>query len=189
MTVRGIVLYTARAFALALPAGLLFLALRCLWLRRKGISFSGRKEALTFLTVFYLAALVQITVIRDWSRLAALWALPHSIATIQIVPFVETFKQSHAGLWAVVYPVAGNLLWFFPLGFLLGIRKPDISLLQTALLSFSLSLSIELFQWVLGTGVSDIDDVIFNVCGALGGLYFRGFYNNIFSGKRHNLDC
>ncbi|MPM26291.1 hypothetical protein SDC9_72792 [bioreactor metagenome] len=170
MTVHGIVFYTARAFALALPAGLLFLALRGLWLRRKGISFSGRKEAINFLMVFYLAALVQITVIRDWSRLAALWALPHSIATIQIVPLVETLKQSQAGPWAVIYPVAGNLLWFFPLGLLAGIKKPDIGAGRMALISFSLSLSIEFLQWVLGTGISDIDDVIFNVCGALAGL-------------------
>ncbi len=171
MTISAILLYTARAIALALPAGLLFLAWRCLRLRRIGLPFSGRREAIHFLAVFYLAALIEITVIRDWSRLPALWALPRSVSTVQIVPLVKTFQLSRAGLWAVVYPVAGNLLWFFPLGLLAEIKKPGIGAGQTALISLSLSLSIELLQWVLGTGISDIDDVIFNVCGALAGLY------------------
>ena len=42
---------------------------------------------------------------------------------------------------------------------------------KVALTGAGLSLGIEVMQWVLGSGISDIDDVIFNVAGAVLGYW------------------
>lgn len=170
MRVSGIITYTARALAFALPAGGLYLIPRLIWLRRHGRNKSRKREALLLLFVIYLAALIHITCIRGAAHLLDWWTLPHGLETVRLFPpLAEIIRQRLNGAWAVVYPVLGNILWFFPLGFLIAALWPRTGVLRLVLYSFLLSAAIECMQWMLVSGISDVDDVIFNVCGGLTG--------------------
>lgn len=50
------------------------------------------------------------------------------------------------------------------------IRRHKLNLYQTVLCGFFLSFVIEFLQFMLGTGVSELDDLILNTVGALIGF-------------------
>ena len=58
--------------------------------------------------------------------------------------------------------MVGNLIWFVPLGVRLRRKKALVSLLAGA----GASVCIELMQYLLMTGVTDVDDVLLNALGA-----------------------
>lgn len=122
---------------------------------------------LWLLFLLYLAVLLKITVFRPDFGQHALF----QNGTILWVPFVELFRILRNSRRMFLYLFVGNLIWFMPLGFLLPIltklRRPVI------LLGFLLSLYIEVSQYIFGTGVSEVEDLILNTLGtALGyGLY------------------
>jgi glycopeptide antibiotics resistance protein len=120
------------------------------------------------LSAFYIAALIQITVLRggvDWGGLFQAGRSP-----VQWAPFKTTLEELQRGAWPFVYHVAGNLLWFVPLGWILR-RKPVWVALIAGML---LSTAIECLQWGLRTGMTDVDDVILNTCGAGFGRLLAG---------------
>ena len=158
--------FTIDAAAFALPIGFIFLFFRFLWKRGK---LEWKRESLLGLFVTYLAALLKITAIRqaDWSVLLQY----HSMEGVQLTPLLYTLRELSNGLWAFLYPVMGNLIWFVPLGFFLCLLRKEMSGTRVLWISAGLSLSIELSQWLLQTGVSDIDDVIFNSLGGLLGWW------------------
>lgn len=160
MSIGGILIYCLRAASFAaLVCGLY--ALVCLVLRR-------RLNPRRLLALAYLAALVQITVIRggvDWARVAA-----GGRAAPQLVPLTTTLGELRGGWWRFVYHVVGNLIWFAPLGWMLKRRDGWTALVAGALVS----VGIELMQYLLTTGMCDVDDVILNALGAwLGWLSAR----------------
>ena len=171
MSLQGILLYAARALRFAIIVELV-------WLFYYGIRSGGgrglqgtlqRKQFFwSSLLVFYLAALLQITVIRGGVGLASVLGAPHDGSTVQLVPLWYTLQQAKGGWWAIVYPICGNVLWFLPLGLLLPKLWPQRFACGRAVLGVALllSVSIEVLQWLFGNGISDVDDVIFNVAGA-----------------------
>lgn len=148
---------------LLLPALLFALVCAALWclgrlLTRRRRRFDMRREALCALTVFYLAALVEIIALR--------FGRPASFIAPQLIPLRTTIGQLRAGLWPFVYHTAGNVLWFVPLGLLFPRLWPRLGLWRTALCGMALSLLVEACQCVLGTGTPDVDDVLLNALGA-----------------------
>ena len=156
MSLRGILFYTLRAAVFAAAVCAVY-ALIC-GLRRRRIGWAR------LLGVAYIAALIQITVIRggaDWARVIA-----GGRAAPQLVPLLTTLGTiGSESWWSFVYHTMGNVVWFVPLGLMLRRRKPWTALLAGAVLSAG----IELGQFVLMTGMTDIDDVILNALGALAG--------------------
>ncbi|WP_201251209.1 VanZ family protein [Lacticaseibacillus rhamnosus] len=154
---------------------LVFAVLRCLWLVRHHRRTTFGRELKLGLFVGYLMLLFALTVFRDvyypW-QLVFHWQ--RSLSVINLHPMVETLKlrqaASHFDLW---YQSSGNVAWFMPLGF--GI--PWVSVHRRRLfavvgIGLITSLSIETLQFLLISGVADIDDVIFNVIGAILGYAF-----------------
>ena len=86
-------------------------------------------------------------------------------------PFVQTLKLTLGkSILDFFYNFWGNIAWFIPWGiFFPLIKKPTPGLGKTVLSGMLLSLVIESLQFVLFTGISDIDDVIFNTIGAFVG--------------------
>lgn len=151
MSFRGILLYSLRAggFAAVICAAY---ALIC---RLRGKAVGWKR----LLAVAYIAALVQITVLRggvDWPRVFA------GGREARLIPFATMAMLLGGGAWNLIYNVAGNLIWFVPLGFILCGRRGW----QVLLCGAALSACIELSQYLLMTGVTDIDDVILNALGA-----------------------
>lgn len=153
MNLMGIALYTLRASAFGLFACLAYI----LWRRASGRNAPWRRA----LGIFYLAALIQITALRGGIQWAALFGSLRG--PVQWTPFKTTLHQLALGAWPFIYHLAGNLLWFVPLGLLARKR----AWWRAFLIGAALSAAIEAMQWVFMTGVPDVDDVILNTLGAL----------------------
>lgn len=145
------------------PALLFALGCAALWaLLRRAIlrgERKARREALYALTVFYLAALAEIIALR--------FGRPAARVAPQLVPLRTTLEQWRAGAWPFVYHVVGNLTWFMPLGLLLPLLRPSARWRQALLVGAGLSLLVEGYQFLFGTGAPDVDDLLLNALGTL----------------------
>lgn len=167
MSLTGILIYCLRAASFAAAVCGLYALVN--WLRGRRVR-PGRLVALA-----YIAALVQITVIRggvNWAQV-----LTATRDAPRLVPLQTTLEELRAGAWPLIYHVVGNLVWFVPLGALLRKRSAFTALLTGA----GASVCIELMQYLLMTGVTDVDDVILNALGALLGWALARLTLAIFS--------
>ena len=90
----------------------------------------------------------------------------------------ETLKLTQGqSMLDFFYNSLGNILWFIPFGLLFPKIIQKKSMLLTIFFGGCLSVCIEGLQFILETGVSDIDDVFFNVCGTIiGFIIYRIIY-------------
>ncbi|WP_262314803.1 VanZ family protein [Lacticaseibacillus parakribbianus] len=148
---------------------LVFLALRLLWrgLRHKPLVFGHELKVAVF--AGYVILLLMLTVFRQWYYPWQLhFYFNHPLADINWQPLVETLKlrngASQLDFW---YQSLGNVVWFVPFGYGLAglLRKPR--LWRVLLAGVGLSVAIEGLQFLLYSGVADIDDLIFNTVGAV----------------------
>ena len=149
------------------PAGILAYVLRaagfagactlCLWLFRRITrrTLPWRQEMIFLLKWAYLAALTEIIALRGLD-------VSGNRPNILYIPLRTLISQAKAGLWPFIYHTVGNLIWFVPLGCILGRRRIWVVLLCGLGASFLL----ETLQWLLGTGVPDVDDLRLNALGA-----------------------
>ena len=117
----------------------------------------------TLLLALYLGALIQITALR-LGLVTPRWLG----GALRLKPLETTLSEARRGAWPLIYHVLGNLGWFVPLGLLLPGKKAP-RWLWRLLAGLALSAMIEAIQYLLGTGVSDVDDVLLNGLGALAG--------------------
>ena len=158
---------------------LFFIVLRYIWIRLKHRKTNFKYEFWLNLFVFYVFLLFALTVFREgyfiW-QFKFYWHRP--LADINIIPLVETFKLLKGkSLVDFFYNLYGNIVWFIPMGvFIPALSKRHRGFLQVVLIGALISTSIETLQFIFNTGVTDIDDVIFNTLGAAVGylIYFVG---------------
>ena len=116
------------------------------------------------LFLIYLGVLLKITVFRS-----GFWTHPLYSGRIEWVPFLYLAELVRRGDWSYfIYLFGGNILWFVPFGWYFRLREKP--LWMAALLGFGFSLTIELSQFVLGTGVTEVEDLILNTLGVLLGF-------------------
>ena len=116
---------------------------------------------LRILTALWLAVLLRITVFRDHCFSHGLFS-----GRIEWDAFAYYAELARRGSWRYFcYLFVGNLLWFAPAGVLVRLRGGK--LWQAAPAGLGLSLLVETLQFVLGSGVSELDDLILNTAGAL----------------------
>lgn len=151
---------------------LIFFLLRAVWLRVGHRKIQWRHELGLFLFATYLILLLMLTVFRSayWPWQLT-WYWHRSFSVINFKPLVETFKlyfaQSRFDFW---YQSVGNIGWFLPFGYgITALAKRRYHLGGVLVRGALFSLMIEALQFLLATGVSDIDDVIFNTIGAMCG--------------------
>ena len=153
MSLHGIVIFTLRAAGFAaIVCGIYTLICR---IRGRTLSV-GR-----LLSVFYIAALIEITVLRGGIAWNGLFDAERF--AVQWMPFKTTLDEFKSGAWPFIYHAGGNLAWFIPLGLIMRRKSAWTALLAGILISAA----IECLQWALITGMTDVDDVIFNTCGTL----------------------
>jgi len=156
MDISRIMVFVGRAARFALVVCAVYAPGRMIYLRRRGRKADWRGEIVKLLAVGYLAALAEIIALRGG---------PGETRELRLVPLGTTLSTLKEGAWPFIYNLVGNLAWFVPLGVLLR-RMPPARVLLTGA---AVSLSLEVLQWLLKTGVTDIDDVILNALGALTG--------------------
>lgn len=109
----------------------------------------------------WLAVLFRITVFRNGCFSNGLFS-----GRVEWEAFAYYLKLARIGYWRYfVYLFVGNLIWFAPAGVLVRLRGGSLG--QAALAGFLLSLCVETAQFVLGSGVSELDDLILNTAGAV----------------------
>ena len=116
------------------------------------------------LIVIWLAVLLRITVFRNGCFSHGLFS-----GRIEWDAFAYYVELARRGNWRYfTYLFVGNLIWFAPAGVLTRLRGGK--LWQAALAGFLLSLGVETGQFLLGSGVSELDDLILNTLGAIIGF-------------------
>lgn len=118
-------------------------------------------STLWILFVLYLLLLLRITVFRSSFGSYPLF----SHGQILWVPFVSLWKIYQNSVSCFLYLFIGNLVWFVPFGLLLPTLTKARA--KTIFYCFLLSLLIESLQYVFGTGVSEVEDLILNTLGGV----------------------
>lgn len=126
------------------------------------------KRWFTILFLCYLAVLLRITVFRHEFGTHGFCA----DGVINLRLFEEYIPLIQARDWdRFIYLFAGNIIWFMPLGMYVQYRQAKRGILRAAAFGFGLSFLIETMQYIFGTGISELDDLILNTAGAaLGAL-------------------
>ena len=188
MDLAGIVLYCARAARFAATVGALYAAVRILGACRRGQKPDAKRLGLELLAVCWLAALAEIIALRGLvPQGRQLQPVPlGTVGPLAAAAWAALCRRAAVGalhpaavrqiLWPLVYNVAGNLLWFVPLGMLGPLlcspcppaRWPDLRRPGRCLAAgAAVSALLELTQYLLATGATDLDDVWLNALGAL----------------------
>lgn len=132
-----------------------------------------KRIIIDILFVVYILVLLSITVLRSGIGSQELFS-----GKINIIPFIDlidTFKKSPTSF---IYLFLGNIIWFVPIGFYLRKMK-DCKIITTVAIGFCLSFFIEIMQYIFGTGMSEIDDLILNTIGVLIGNYAACLFDKI----------
>jgi len=96
-----------------------------------------------------------------------------SFGGVNYTPFKEIFRYDF-GTGLFYRNILGNMLLFMPYGFFIGMYVKLEKPMVVVALSSVASLAIELTQLVIGR-VFDVDDIIFNIIGALFGFFIYRF--------------
>ena len=127
------------------------------------------KGILWVIFLLYIGVLLRITVFR--SSFGSYPLCSHG--QIELVPFVGLIQIFHNSVGMFLYLFVGNLVWFVPLGVLLPVLTKARN--ATILWGLGLLLYIEVSQYVFGTGVSEVEDLILNTAGTgIGYLIYLG---------------
>ena len=89
-----------------------------------------------------------------------------------LIPFTEIKRfwnaKDELGLSASYLNIFGNVIIFIPFGlFLPIISSVKTNIINTFIFSITLSLAIEIMQYITKTGVFDVDDIILNTLGGI----------------------
>ena len=88
-------------------------------------------------------------------------------ARLELIPF-WTYKAVLEHIPGVsVWDIVLNVVMFLPLGFLVKLLYPSLSLGKMLLIAVACSLCIETSQYVFEKGIAQIDDVMHNAIGAM----------------------
>lgn len=158
---------------------LIFAVLRLIWLLFISRRRSLKSEASVWILAFYMILVLMLTTFRDtYFPWQLVFNFNRPLSDVNLVFMKETWKLVYApSRLDFFYNSFGNILCLVPFGILFPIVfSKKQSFLKTVLLGMLLSIGIETLQFLLETGVSDIDDVFFNTCGAiLGYLIYHLF--------------
>ena len=132
-------------------------------------NYLKRKYWPTILFTCYLAVLLGITVFRSGFGTHGLC----SDGQINLKLFEAYIPLIRTCDWdRFAYLFIGNLIWFVPLGMYVRYRSTRGGILRAAVFGLALSFFIESMQYLFGTGISELDDLILNTAGAVLGALF-----------------
>ncbi|MEG1066977.1 MAG: VanZ family protein, partial [Erysipelotrichaceae bacterium] len=149
-----------------------------------------------FILVIYLLILIRLTIFKFCIVIFSnpLNSYQYNLfglkGIINIVPFKETLKLLNNGASSTIGPninIVLDMMYFLPLGFLMPLLFEKYNnFLRIVFISMIISIVIEIIQLFTILSVCDIDDIIFNVIGAVIGLICFKVFERIvinFKGK------
>lgn len=150
-----------------------------------------KEKILKIIWWLYIAILFIFVVVKFKGSFTELSDRIHSYSAqgsinYNLIPFKSIKGQiEHIPQWWALKNLLGNTLPFIPFGFLLPIayRKFN-SLIRILAIGISALLLIEFFQLFTMIGSFDIDDIILNLLGIIGGYFMFLLINPIFIGKQ-----
>lgn len=96
----------------------------------------------------------------------------------EIKRFIKYYKE--LGMTAVLTNIVGNIVCFIPFGGMLPILSTKIrKLVLVGLISFELSIVIEVAQLIFKVGSFDVDDLLLNTLGGMVGFLIYSITNRI----------
>ena len=122
----------------------------------------SRRRILPALFVVYLVLLTWIVI---W-KLEVPFVGTGDLRQLKLVPFAPSTCDGASSPSEVVV----NILLFVPFGLYLGLLAPAWSWWRTTAIVAGASLAMEVLQYVLAVGSSDVTDLITNTAGGLAGL-------------------
>lgn len=126
------------------------------------------KKSINILFIVYIAIVLRITVFRPSFSFDNLMGN----GQINLSLFKEYIPIVQAGGWfTFIYLFIGNIVWFVPFGMYLEYGKRVNKFWKILLFGFAFSFLVETLQYVFGTGISEIDDLILNTVGVSLGAY------------------
>lgn len=113
-----------------------------------------------------LALIILLTLGKSVVSMPGLWeASVHQTRAIRWIPFGDFFRYSSPII--PLYYLFSNVLLFVPLGWSLR----ALSFRHPVLIGISVSVGIEVLQFVMASGFSDVNDVLQNTVGTLLGVW------------------
>lgn len=100
--------------------------------------------------------------------------------SINLVPFYGSVVVNGK---IYINEIINNVLVFLPVGIYACMLNPKWPILKKIGLSFSISLIIEVFQFIFAIGATDITDIIGNTLGGLIGIGVFYLFNKVFKNK------
>lgn len=125
----------------------------------------SREGGRVLLVVLFVVYLVLLTWIVLW-KLEVPWAGGGALRQVKLVPFAPS-----AGAGASTsLEVVANTVFFVPFGLYLGLLAPSWQWWKAAGAMAGSTLVLEVAQYVLAVGSSDVTDVVVNTSGGLAGI-------------------
>lgn len=135
-------------------------------------------KLLLFLFIIYISLVLRITVFRSNFSLSNLFS--NGNVNLTIFKGYMIFVRSR-NWYRFIYLFVGNIVWFIPFGMYLQYTKRFKNIFAVTFCGMLFSLCIETMQYVFGTGITELDDLILNTfgafLGAVGVKLFQKFRN------------
>lgn len=130
-----------------------------------------------FLFAIYMVLLV-------WIILFKLQLSIHELDTVRNINLIPFHYENEIGMNFHLKEVLENIGIFIPFGIYLCMLKNEPDFKRKFILILSTSLILEIFQYILAVGGTDITDLITNTCGGMIGIGLYWSAAKIFRGKK-----
>ena len=131
----------------------------------------------SYLVPFLFAVYIVLLV---WIILFKLQLSIHELGTIRSINLIPFYYENEIGMRFHIKEVVENIMIFVPFGIYLCMLKYRLSFKVNSVIILAASATLEIFQYVLAVGRSDITDIITNTCGGIIGIGIYGLATKIF---------
>lgn len=141
---------------------------------------SKKKRLIQILFVIYIICVLRITVFRSGMGFHNLFEGTINASLFQ--SYIPLFREGNR--LRIIYLFGGNIVWFIPFGmYLQWLGKWNLKIVVA--IGFLFSLLIETMQYILGTGISELDDLVLNTFGTAAGAGITICFNKFFSRRKY----
>ena len=104
--------------------------------------------------------------------------------SINLIPFMGSVVVNGR---IYINEIIDNILVFIPIGIYICMLKEDWSILRKISVGFFISLGIEVLQFILAIGATDITDLIGNTLGGIIGIGVFYLFSKVFKNKTNKI--